>query len=192
VVDCCAAPGGKAVQIAQAVGDAGEVIALELHQRRIALIRREARRLKLSNTRILQRDVTRGFDLQGRLRFGRILVDAPCSGLGVLRRNPEVRWRVQPEDLAGCADTQQRLLDSAARYVEDGGVLVYSVCTLTPEETSGVTESFLQHYPEFRIDDPRPLLTEGARTLIQTDGTLRTLPHRDGCDGFFAARLVRR
>jgi 16S rRNA (cytosine967-C5)-methyltransferase len=192
VVDCCAAPGGKAVQIAQAVGAGGEVVALELHQQRLALIRREARRLRLSNMRILQRDVTQGFDLQGRLRFGRILVDAPCSGLGVLRRNPEVRWRIQPQDVAACADTQQQLLDCVARYVEDGGVLVYSVCTLTPEETSGVIESFLQHHSEFRIGDPRPLLTEGARTLIQTDGTLRTLPHRDGCDGFFAARLVRR
>jgi 16S rRNA (cytosine967-C5)-methyltransferase len=192
VVDCCAAPGGKAVQIAQAVGEKGEVVALELHQQRLALIRREARRLGLSNLRILQRDATRGFDLQGRLRFPRILVDAPCSGLGVLRRNPEVRWRIQPQDLTRCADTQLRILESVERYVEDDGVLVYSVCTLTPEETSGVTESFLQHHPEFRIGDPRPLLTEGARTLVQGDGTLRTLPHRDGCDGFFAVRLVRR
>lgn len=192
VVDCCAAPGGKAMQIAQKVGHRGEVIALELHERRLALIRREAQRLGLRNLRPLERDVTKGFDLQGRLRFPRILVDAPCSGLGVLRRNPDARWNARPEDIAKCAETQLALLASAARYVEDGGVLVYSVCTVTPEETEGVIEAFLKDHPEFERESARPYLPEAAGGLVDDTGALRTWPHLHGCDGFYAVRLVRR
>ncbi len=191
VVDCCAAPVTKACQLGQRVGPDGEVIALELHAARVPLIGRSARRLGLRNLRILQRDATQGFDLQGRLRFPGLLVDAPCSGLGVLRRNPDARWRLRPEDIPEAADTQLRLLGSAARYVEEGGALVYSVCTMTPEETTGVLQRFVAEQPRFVIDDPRPFLPAKAWDLIDTVGLLRTWPQRHGCDGFFAARLVR-
>ncbi len=191
VVDCCAAPGTKAVQLAQQVGRDGEVIALDVNGSRLKLVGRAARRLGLSNLRILERDAIHGFDLHGRLRFRRVLVDAPCTGLGVLRRNPDARWRLRPEDVPRAADTQLRLLDSAARYVEDGGVLAYSVCTTTPEETTGVLARFLESHPEFKGDDPRPLLPAAAHGLIDASGALRTWPHRHGCDGFYAVRLVR-
>lgn len=188
VVDCCAAPGGKAVQIAQRVGPDGEVIGLELHERRIGLIRREADRLGLRNLRLLPRDVTQGFDLQGRLWFPRILVDAPCSGLGVLRRNPDARWNLRPDDVRRAADTQLSLLGSAARYVEHGGVLVYSVCTVTPEETQGVIEQFEAAHPDFKREDARGFLPEG---VVDDTGALRTWPHVHECDGFYAVRLRR-
>lgn len=191
VVDCCAAPGTKSVQLAQQVGPGGEVIALELHASRLPLIGRAAKRLRLENLRILERDVIQGFDLQGRVRFPRILVDAPCSGLGVLRRNPDARWRLSPGDVALAAEAQYRLLGSAARYVEPGGVLVYSVCTLTPEETSGVTERFLLEQLGFRCDDPRPFLPPAAKDLVDPSGALRTWPHLHEMDGFYAVRLVR-
>lgn len=195
VVDCCAAPGGKAVQLAQRVGPSGEVIALEIHDKRIGLIRREADRLGLRNLRMLARDVSKGFDLQGRLRFARILVDAPCSGLGVLRRNPDARWNARPEDIPRAADAGLSILSSAARYVEDGGVLVYSVCTVTPEETQGVIERFKEGHPEFALEDVRDFLPEAAAELVEQagpmKGALRTWPHKHGCDGFFAVRLVR-
>ncbi len=189
VVDACAAPGTKSVQLAQAVGPKGEVIALDRHAARLGLIHRAAQRLGLSNLRILERDAARGFDLQGRLRFRHILLDAPCSGLGALRRNPDARWRVQPEEIPRLADDALKLLLSSARYVEDGGVLVYSVCTLTPEETSQVVARFLDEQPGFRIDDPRPQLPEPARELVSEAGALVTLPHRHGCDGFYACSL---
>jgi 16S rRNA (cytosine967-C5)-methyltransferase len=189
VVDCCAAPGGKAVQIAQQVGHRGEVIALELYERRLALIRREAQRLGLRNVRPLERDVIKGFDLQGRLYFPRILVDAPCSGLGVLRRNPDARWNARSEDIPGAADTQVALLGSAARYVEEGGVLVYSVCTVTPEETQGVIERFREAHPEFEPEDARGFVPE---EIVDESGAMRIWPHLHGCDGFYAMRLVRR
>jgi len=191
VVDCCAAPGGKAVQLAEQVGPKGEVIALELHDTRLALIRRAARRLRLENLRVLQRDASKSFDLRGQLRFKRILVDAPCSGLGTLRRNPDARWRVLPEDLPRWAERGLALLSSAARYVEDGGVLVYSVCTHTPEETVTLITRFLEQQSDFRLDDPRPYLPPAAAVLVDSAGALRTWPHRHGCDGFYAVRLVK-
>ena len=190
VVDCCAAPGTKAVQLAQQVGPHGEVIALELHAGRVPLIGRSAKRLGLRNLRILQRDAAQGFDLKGRLRFNRILVDAPCSGLGVLRRNPDARWRLSPEDVARSAETQLRLLSSAARYLTPGGVMVYSVCTTTTEETTGVLARFLAERPGIRVDDPRPCLPAKAWDLVDDGQALRTWPQRHGCDGFFAVRLL--
>ena len=105
VVDCCAAPGSKAVQLAEQVGPRGEVIALELHRSRIALIHQSARRLGLNNLRPLERDAAQGFDLQGRSSYRRILVDAPCSGLGTLRRNPDARWRLRPEEIPTAKNT---------------------------------------------------------------------------------------
>ncbi|HXX49316.1 MAG TPA: 16S rRNA (cytosine(967)-C(5))-methyltransferase RsmB [Myxococcota bacterium] len=192
VVDCCAAPGTKAVQLAEQVGPRGEVIALELHRSRLALIHNAARRLRLLNLRPLERDVARGFDLQGRASYKRILVDAPCTGLGTLRRNPDARWRLRPEDVPRAAESALSILSSAARYVEEGGVLVYSVCTFTPEETTGVLSHFLESHPDFRVDDPRPLLPEPARELAADGRALATWPQRHGCDGFFAVRLVRK
>lgn len=189
VVDCCAAPGGKSMQIAQAVGPRGEVIALELHEQRLPLIRREANRLGLRNVRSLERDVAKGFDLQGRLYFPRILVDAPCSGLGVLRRNPDARWNARPEEIPRLAEAGLALLASAARYVEDGGVLVYSVCTVTPEETQGVIERFSEGHPDFEPEDARAFLPDAAAELVDETGALRTWPHLHGCDGFYAMRL---
>jgi 16S rRNA (cytosine967-C5)-methyltransferase len=192
VVDCCAAPGTKAVQLAEQVGPRGEVIALEQNRTRMALIYKSASRLGLANIRPLERDVAQGFDLQGRSSYRRILVDAPCSGLGTLRRNPDARWRVRPEEIPRCADRALAILESAGRYVEEGGALVYSVCTFTPEETTGVVSRFLESARDFRIDDPRPFLPEPARALVNDANALQTWPQTHGCDGFFAVRLVRK
>jgi 16S rRNA (cytosine967-C5)-methyltransferase len=191
VVDCCAAPGTKTVQLAQDVGPRGEVIALELHTPRVALIHRSASRLGLHNVRPIQRDASKAFDLQGRAYFKRMLVDAPCSGLGTLRRNPDARWHLQPAEIERCAEKALAILGNVARYVEPGGVLVYSVCTFTPEETRGVLTRFLEQEPDFQVDDPRPWLPEPAHALVDGDGAVRTLPHLHGCDGFYAVRLSR-
>jgi 16S rRNA (cytosine967-C5)-methyltransferase len=191
VVDCCAAPGSKTVQLAEIVGERGEVIALELHASRLGLIRRGLARTGFENVRVLERDVRQGFDLQGATRYAHILVDAPCSGLGTLRRNPDARWRMRPEDIERVAETGRAILESASRYVARGGTLVYSVCTFTPEETDRLVARFLERQTGFRIDDARPYLPSAAEKLVDASGALRTLPHRDGCDGFFAVRLVR-
>jgi 16S rRNA (cytosine967-C5)-methyltransferase len=191
VVDCCAAPGAKTAQLAEIVGERGSVIALELHEARIGLIRRALERTRARNVRVLQRDVRQGFDLQGPLHYTHLLVDAPCTGLGTLRRNPDARWRLGPEDVTRAAENARAILDSVARYTGPGGVVVYSVCTFTPEETSQLVESFLREHRDFRLDDPRRLLPASAEKLVDTDLALRTWPQLHGCDGFYAVRLVR-
>jgi 16S rRNA (cytosine967-C5)-methyltransferase len=191
VVDCCAAPGAKTTQLAEIVGERGEVIALELHESRIGLIRRALERARVRNVRVLQRDVRQGFDLQGPMQYRYLLVDAPCTGLGTLRRNPDARWRLSPDDVARSAENALAILGSVARYAGPGGVVVYSVCTFTPEETSQVVEQFLREHPDFRLDDPRRVLPASAEKLVDADLALRTWPHLHGCDGFYAVRLVR-
>jgi 16S rRNA (cytosine967-C5)-methyltransferase len=192
VVDCCAAPGAKAAQLAERVGVTGEVIALDVNPSRLKLIAGTAKRLRLANLRILERDAAQGFDLRGQQLFDFVLVDAPCSGLGVLRRNADARWRLQPEDVTRAAERADGILRSAARYVRPGGALVYSVCTFSPEETTELTRRFLEETPEYRIGDPRPHLPEAAHELVDEAGALRTWPHRHGCDAFYAVRLERR
>ena len=167
------------------------MIALELHESRLPLIRRQLGRLRLSNARVLQRDVRHGFDLRGKTHYRRILVDAPCSGLGALRRNPDARWRLRPADIERCAEAALEILRSAARYVEPAGVLVYSVCTFTPEETTRLVARFLETAGDYRVADPRRYLPATAEKLVDGEGALRTLPHREDCDGFYAVRLER-
>jgi len=190
VLDVCAAPGGKATAIAERVGPDGDVLALDRNARRLELVRRAARRLGLSWLRCDTRDATRGPG-SAESTFDRVLVDAPCSGLGTLRRNPDARWRVRPSDPASLADTQLAILSRSAGAVRPGGVLVYSTCTLLPEENEAVVESFLERSTDF-VRAPEDGVPEPLRSLIGPDGFLRCLPHRHDTDGFFAARLERR
>jgi 16S rRNA (cytosine967-C5)-methyltransferase len=192
VLDACAAPGGKTTAIAERVGKSGSVLALDRHPRRLDLVRRAARRLQLGRIECATFDATRDLDeVSPEPGFDRILVDAPCSGLGTLRRNPDARWRVRPADPARLAETQRALLRQAARVVRPEGVLVYSTCTLLPEENEAVVEGFLRDTPHFELASA-PEAPEEVRDLMQADGTLRCWPHRHDTDGFFAARLERR
>jgi 16S rRNA (cytosine967-C5)-methyltransferase len=118
------------------------------------------------------------------------LLDAPCTGLGTIRRRPEIRWRRQPEDLARAAALQGELLEGIAGAVAKDGILVYSTCSVEPEETDGVVTAFLAAHPEFCLDDPRGALAQAA-DLVDGQGYLRTWSHRHGTDGFFVARLCR-
>jgi 16S rRNA (cytosine967-C5)-methyltransferase len=122
--------------------------------------------------------------------FHRVLVDAPCSGLGVLRRNPEIRWRRSEPEIAVFAELQRTLLSRAAPLVRPGGRLLYSLCTLTPEETDGVAAAFLAAHPDFTREDLRPEVPEHWQEMMDENGALRTLPHRHGgMDAFFAVRF---
>lgn len=185
VLDACAAPGGKATALAEAVPD-GSVDAVDIHAGRLALVSQAAARLGLSNVRTFVADAAALSGFVPAEGYAAVLCDAPCSGLGVLRRHPDARWRCGPEQIPELAALQARLLESLARHVAPGGVLVYSVCTFTPEETEGVVVPFLAAHPDFRLDDRRPW-----PELFDGRGFFRTLPHRHGMDSFFAARLVR-
>ncbi len=190
VLDTCAAPGAKATAAAEDVGPDGRVIALDRHGRRLDLLRRDARRLGLANIEVRRADATLPLPDSFDSSFDRVLVDAPCSGLGTLRRNPDARWRLRPGDPARLARVQAALLRSAARAVRPGGTLVYSTCTVLREENEEVVEDFLAHHPGFRIPE-RERLPEAVQPLVGEDGALRCFPHRHGTDGFFAVRMER-
>jgi 16S rRNA (cytosine967-C5)-methyltransferase len=192
VLDVCAAPGGKATAIAERTGEQGSVIAVDRHARRLGLLRRESRRLGLHGPRTAERNATLSLaDLVPEGGFDRVLVDAPCSGLGTLRRNPDARWRVQPGDPERLAETQRALLRNAATTLRPGGMLVYSTCTLLPEENEAVVASFLDASNDFALAGAETAPAE-VRDLVGEDGLMRCLPHRHDTDGFFAARFERR
>ena len=191
VLDVCAAPGGKATAIAERVGAAGRVLALDRNPRRLDLVRRHGRRLELPNLSCAERDATRPLRDLPHAPFDRVLVDAPCSGTGTLRRNPDARWRVGAGDPARLAETQLAILRQAATAVRPGGTLVYSTCTLLREENEEVVASFLKGVADFHL---APLAGAGdeVRPALDDEGFLRCFPHRHDSDGFFAARLERR
>jgi len=184
VLDACAAPGGKSTHIAQLMGDSGEVVAVELEQRRISRMRENIGILDLHSITIVQSDILAFEDEQG---FDRVMVDAPCSALGVIRRNPDVRYRHRPGDLKEFGQKQLAILEASARHVRPGGVLVYCTCSTEPEEGEKVVEALLRTHGEFFIIKDIPLFGD-----ILRDGMLRTYPHVHGTDGFFAVRLGRR
>jgi 16S rRNA (cytosine967-C5)-methyltransferase len=191
ILDACAAPGGKATAIAERVGEAGRVFAVDRHARRLGLVLRAARRLTLRGITCVERDATRPLrDLAAGELFDRVLVDAPCSGLGTLRRNPDARWRIGPGDPPRLAEIQEAILRNAAAVVKPGGTLVYSTCTLLPEENEAVVEAFLNS-----ADDFAPVAADRVpaevSSVVGSDGVLRCLPHLHDTDGFFAARLER-
>jgi len=190
VLDVCAAPGGKATAIAERVGDEGRVLALDRHARRLGLVSRAARRLGLGNIDCAERDATRALGDLGAAPFDRVLVDAPCSGLGTLRRHPDARWRVQAGDPGKLAVIQAALLRNAAEVVKPGGTLVYSTCTVLPEENESIVEAFLESTPNFEQSAASELPLE-VRPVVGSDLALRCLPHRHDADGFFATRLER-
>lgn len=187
VADLCAAPGGKSLQLAQALEPGALLVAADRHPRRLTRLVLQARRLGLSGILPLGAEIAPGaVPLSG--TFDQVLVDAPCSGTGTLRRHPEIRWRLRPEALPGLSAQQGRLLDAAASLVAPGGSLVYSVCSMEPEEGERVVLGFLERHRRFRTADPEILLPQPLRS---PDGFLRTSPLTDGLDGFFAALLVR-
>jgi 16S rRNA (cytosine967-C5)-methyltransferase len=182
LLDACAAPGGKACHAAAALGGTGLVVALDRRSGAVARILAEAARLGATCVRGCVGDAAAP-PLRG--GFDAVLVDAPCSGLGTLRRHPEVRWRRRAEDIPRLAALQAAILDGVAPLVRPGGTLVYAVCTLTREENEGVIEVFRARRPRFVLEPACGLPSE----VLAAGGALRTLPHRHGIDGFFAVRL---
>lgn len=192
ILDACAAPGGKTTHMAALTGGGAQILALDLHPHRIALVREGARRLGAAGIEARSCDLTVPPSFLAPESFDRVVVDAPCSGLGVLRRNPEIRWRRQEADLPELARLQLTILQNVAPLVRPGGVLLYSVCTFTPEETTEVRSAFLAAHPEFAPEDLRATSPPEWRELFDDSGALRTFPHRhDGMDAFFAVRLKR-
>jgi 16S rRNA (cytosine967-C5)-methyltransferase len=181
VLDACAAPGGKACHLAES----HEVVAEDLHANKLPKIEAEAKRLGLSaRLRAVAHDATQ--PLPAELgEFHAVLVDAPCSGLGTLRRHPELRYRRKEEDIGRLASLQRRILENCQEAVPPGGLLVYAVCTTEPQEGADQVEMFLRSHPEWTAEPP---VLQGVK-LPMNQAWLRTLPGTEGWDGFYAARL---
>lgn len=183
VLDCCAAPGGKSFACAIQMEGRGEVISCDLHPHKKKLIQAGAGRLCLSNVTPMTADGKK-FRPEWEDSFDRVLVDAPCSGLGVVRKKPDIRYK-SPESLRDLPTVQRDILNNAARYVKPGGVLVYSTCTLLRRENEDVALAFLADHPDFRPEGFRlPEYVGDART-----GMLTLWPHRQGTDGFFICKM---
>lgn len=195
VLDCCAAPGGKTTHQAELMGDQGRVVAVDVHPAKLRLVEQTAARLGLRSIETAAADATDVAALRAVLGPGAtpelVVVDAPCSGVGTLRRNAEQRARPE-ENVAELTVLQDRLLDAAASLLQPGGVLVYVVCSVTIDEGPARVEALLARRPELRLGrSPAPWLAPWVVPLGEGE-VLRTWPHRHDMDGFFAARFVRR
>ena len=190
ILDACAAPGGKTCLMAEAMRGVGRVFAWDLHEHRVELIRAAARRLGLENVRPMTHDARRAPESM-MLSMDAVLVDAPCSGLGVIADKPDVKYRLNDEELDGLPDIQKSILDACAECVRPGGRLVYSTCTILPEENQNQVRAFIERHPEFEMDENVNYLPEVLRPHAES-GMISILPNRDGMEGFFIARMRRR
>jgi 16S rRNA (cytosine967-C5)-methyltransferase len=188
ILDLCASPGGKTTAMAADMHDSGVLVASDVRPRRLGLLQNAVRASGAQHVHVL-RVPTKG-PLPFAPHFDRVLVDAPCSGLGTVRRDPDVRWRRQESDLAPLASEQLDLLHRAAEVVRPGGRLVYATCSSEPDENEAVVEQFVRAHPEFA---PVNLRGESAflDPLLDARGVLHTLPFAHGLEAFFAAALVR-
>ncbi len=186
VIDLCSAPGGKTTHLAELIGDSGQVYACDLHQSRLQLVEKAANRLGLKNITTVAVD-GRNPGAQNLPLADAILVDAPCSGLGVIRRLPEIKWRRNEEDLLRMQALQIELLTSAARLLKPGGKLLYSVCTTEPEETEAVVAAFSMAHQQFIAEELLSSLPLSLQSDQDSSETIILWPQRHDLDGFFIA-----
>lgn len=197
VLDCCAAPGGKTTHMAEKMNNQGRVLANDIHPHKQQLIQQQAERLGLSCIETMVGDAA---DLKERLAgqsFDRILLDAPCSGLGVIRRKPDMKWTKFPKHFKALPDLQLHLLHQVASLLKKEGILVYSTCTVEPNENQEVIYKFLAEHPDFTLDKnlvsdlPKTVQDWIRDTERNEPGMVQILPHDFHTDGFFIARLKR-
>jgi 16S rRNA (cytosine967-C5)-methyltransferase len=189
LLDGCAGLGGKTTHLTEMLPTGGTVVAVEPDGRRYRLLRDNLLRLGQQQSVIAVRSDLRSYAAGHPQPFDAIFIDAPCSGTGVIRRHPDIRWNRSPEDFARYQQTQLQLLEIAATLLKPGGTLIYATCSLEPEENRAVLDLFRAHCPRFLPDPVTPFLPESARRLVDEQGRLYTNP-ADGLDGFFAARLI--
>lgn len=192
VLDACAAPGGKTTHIAEKLTENGQVVALDIHEHKVKLLKQQAERLGHRNILVKAMDSNNAREHFSDSSFDSVLLDAPCSGLGVLKRKPDIKYQKQPSDLEKLQHVQLKLLRHVAPLVKEDGQLVYSTCTVNKNENEDVVASFLAENSSFELDiDFKERMPEAVQPLI-FDGKLQILPHYFGTDGFFIASFRRK
>lgn len=192
VLDACAAPGGKTTHIAELMGNEGEIVACDVHPHKEQLIRQTANRLGIT---IIETVVSDAMELPEKNlgTFDRILLDAPCTGFGVIRRKPDLKWNKSEKDIQDISAIQYKLLERVSSLLAPGGVMVYSTCTMEPEENQQLVEKFVTEHPSFELDRTlgEDLPDTVTAKLDASKGYIQLLPHHFQSDGFFIARLKR-
>lgn len=193
ILDVCAAPGGKSSHISELMGNKGKIVAVEKYLSRCEVMKKNLERLGVNNVSLIHDDISEPStkDLTENLigKADKILVDAPCSGLGVLSKKPDIKWKREPEDIHKLQKLQLTILENSVKYLKDKGVIIYSTCTTESEENKDVVEKFLAAHPEFAIENAKSFVKE---ELVNGDGAIELFPHKHFTDGSYSARLTRK
>lgn len=189
ILDICAAPGGKTTHLAQLSNDKANIIAFELHEHRCKLIENLCKRLDIKSIKVEQRDATI-FDEDLTEKFDKIVADVPCSGLGVIRRKPDIKWNTKAEDIEELTNIQYKILLNASKYLKKGGTLIYSTCTNNKKENEDIVNKFLNNNKDFVIEQINNIHEDFAKDIVNK-GMLELSPDKNNCDGFFICKLVK-
>ncbi|MEA1948208.1 MAG: 16S rRNA (cytosine(967)-C(5))-methyltransferase RsmB [Thermodesulfobacteriota bacterium] len=192
ILDACSGLGGKTGHIAQIMKNSGRLVAMDKDGNKLMRLESEMHRLGVSIVNTCIHDLSNPLNREHFGKFDRILLDAPCSNLGVLRRNPDIKWRASQQNLAYCQKRQALFLDNLAHFVKPSGVLVYAVCSMEPEENESVIRGFLNKHAKFAIEKKSTGLSFDACSLVARDGYLKTFPHLNNMDGFFSVCMKRK
>ncbi len=184
VLDMCAAPGGKTAYIAGLMHDEGEIIAIDRFEARLKIMERNINRLGINSIKLVEQDALEYDDAS----FDRVLADVPCSGTGTMCKKPDIKWKKDLLDIRRMTELQYKLLEKASALVKPGGVVVYSTCSIEPEENGDIVNKFLSEHPEFSLENASGSF---PMEIIDANGCIQTLPHSHQLDGAFAAKLVR-
>ena len=191
VLDACAGLGGKTGHIAQLMKNKGKIIAIDNNEDRLNKLESEIKRLGISIVSTKKHDLTKALDVKELPFFDKILLDAPCSGIGVIRRNPDIKWMMNPEKLTKKKEMQIQLLNNLAGYVKPSGIITYAVCSMEPEENEEIVNDFLKNHEKFVIEKHHLNFPLSLKPLINEKGFLKTYPHIHNMDGFFAVSFRR-
>lgn len=185
VLDFCAAPGGKTAHLADLMNNEGEIVAIDQFESRLEILSKNLERMRVTNVKTIVADSRNYEDEQ---KFDRILVDVPCSGLGTLRKKPDIKWKRDRGDIRKLSATQSELLDNAAKLLKVGGYLVYSTCTIEPEENYEIISAFLQKNPDFELTSANDIFN---KDVVDENGCIQTYTNKHKIDGSFAAKIKR-